>query len=121
MKRVRRSPSRLASYLVPDLVIYGDGGKFSGQRDVLDNRIVIFEVLTPSTFNFGHGRKWKRYRDIDSLMHYVMIERNEPRIEVNEHSWQYGTIAGLEAVIDLVHLDVKIPLTAVYERVTFPS
>ena len=71
-----------AAYLIPDLVVYCDGGDFTDQREVLNNPVVIFEVLSPSTADFDHGHKWMLYQQIPSLMHYVLISQAKPHVEV---------------------------------------
>jgi Uma2 family endonuclease len=110
-----------ASYLVPDLVIYCDGGDFTGENDILRNPIVIIEVLSASTSGYDHAEKWMRYQLIGSLMYYVLVSQDEPRVEVftrePDGGWHYVVVTGLESVISLSHIDCKVALADVYELV----
>jgi Uma2 family endonuclease len=114
-----------ASYLIPDLVVYCDGGEFDSDYDYLQNPVIIFEILSSSTALYDRGRKWMRYQKIDSLMHYVLIAQDEAAIEVFTREagggWHYDAVSGLSTVIRLSHLDLEIPLVDLYQRVIFPK
>ena len=114
-----------ASYLIPDLVIYCEGGAFGSDDEFLQNPVVIFEILSSSTALYDRGRKWMRYQKIDSLMHYVLIAQDEPGIEIFTREtgggWHYEAVSGLSSIIRLSHLDLQISLDDLYQRVTFPT
>lgn len=112
-----------ASYLVPDLVIYCDGGDFTDQDEVLHDPVVIFEVLSPSTADFDHGHKWILYQQLPSLKHYVMIAQDRPHVEIysreSENGWHYEAFSSPDVVIRLPYVDIELSLAALYERVSF--
>jgi Uma2 family endonuclease len=111
-----------ASFLIPDVVVYCNGGDFTGENDILKDPVVIFEVLSPSTAGLDRGHKWIRYQQIQSLMHYVLIAQDRPRIEIftrDGESWRYIVHATLDDYIDLSHIDRKLPFAALYQRVNF--
>ena len=118
------SVAALDSYLIPDVVVYCNGGDFTPDDEILRNPVVIFEVLSSSTEGYDHGPKWMRYQQIESLMHYVLISQSSATVEVftreSEGGWHYEVATGLDSILNLSHLDVKIALSVLYERVIFP-
>ena len=65
--------------------------------------------------------KWRIYRRLPSLEHYVLVERDRAAIDVfvrAGEAWaSRRTIEGLEAVLDLPAIDASIPLAEIYEDV----
>jgi len=112
-----------ASFLIPDLVVYCDGGDFAEQNDVLRNPTVIFEILPPSTSDYDHGHKWILYQQIASLAHYVMVSQDEVRVEVysreSDGRWQYEVETDLESSISLTAINCRLELAAIYDRLDF--
>ena len=50
--------------------------------DAVTNPTVIVEVLSPSTEAYDRGQKAAHYRRIPSVMEYVLVAQDAPRIEV---------------------------------------
>ena len=70
--RVRVS-SRMYTY--PDLTIVCGKPILADERqDILLNPKVIVEVLSPSTEYYDRGAKFQRYREIDSLTDYILVD-----------------------------------------------
>jgi len=92
---------------------------------VLINPTVIFEVLSPSTEYIDRGVKLSSYRKIDSLVHYVLVSQNEPRVEVYTRSgdlWSHDIVEALDATISLSALGVDLSLSDIYrDYLDFPS
>lgn len=110
------------SFLVPDVVVYCEGAAFVRDNNVLQDPIVIVEVLSPSTSGRDRGEKWFRYQNIPSLMHYVLIYQDEPRIEVfsrNDGIWIYEDYDKLEGDFELTHIDCRLRLSDIYDGVAF--
>ncbi|HEV3049124.1 MAG TPA: Uma2 family endonuclease, partial [Longimicrobium sp.] len=89
--------------------------------DLLLNPVLLVEVLSPSTTNYDHGRKWESYRGITSLQHYLLVAQDKARVEQytrhGEHFWHYTETLGLDSVVQLESLDVSLALTEIYEGV----
>jgi Uma2 family endonuclease len=102
----------------PDVLIVC--GRLVGKDDVVDNPVVVVEVLSPSTTDLDHGRKWMAYRQIPELRHYVLVSRDEPRIEVyrrEDDSWRFDEVVGLDATLRLARpAALELPLAEIYER-----
>jgi Uma2 family endonuclease len=105
--------------LLPDvLVVCGDleEGALS-----TDSPVVIFEILSTGTEARDRVNKWYVYQRIPSLRHYVLVSRDKPHAEVYDRvdgTWQAMHILdGLEAVIELPAVGVRLTLGDVYRRV----
>src|SRR5688572_27374319 len=67
---------------VPDVAVFCGTAQRRKVRgaDVLGNPIVLVEVLSPSTADYDHGRKWLSYRGIGSLQHYLLVAQDKARV-----------------------------------------
>jgi len=110
------------------LSTYPDVSVVCGPRDVADdddqaitNPTVIFEVLSKSTEAYDRGKKFGLYRDLDSLKQYVLVSQNEQRIECftrrDDGCWLLNVIEGESASIELVSIEVTMPLSEIYADV----
>lgn len=67
----------------PDVsVVCGELEYFNDNENILTNPMLIIEVLSPSTAEYDRGRKFFCYRQLESLKEYVLIEKNEPYVDV---------------------------------------
>lgn len=110
-------------YFYADVVASCGNGNFVD--GVLINPTVIFEVLSPSTEVVDRGVKLSAYRKIESLVHYVLVSQNEPRVEVYTRTgdlWSHDIVEGLDAKISLSALSVELGLSDIYRAyLDFPS
>lgn len=120
--RVKAGDSGLYTY--PDLaIVCGEPRFLEGKTATLLNPIVLFEILSPSTENYDRSGKFLLYRHIESLQQYVLIAQDTPIVEVRtrnaDETW---TSAWYESLNDICRIDavgIALPLSAIYERVTF--
>lgn len=110
-------------YTYPDLsIVCGEWVFEDEQRDTLLNPTIIVEVLSPSTESYDRGRKFTSYREMPSLGEYVLVAQEEPRIERfvrQEHGWLLLPIVGIDQELELGAANITIPLSEIYENVTF--
>jgi Uma2 family endonuclease len=109
------------------LVINGEP-EFNGKRnDEILNPLLIVEVLSPSTQGYDRGEKFRKYRSIPSLNEYLLISQSEVYIEhysksdstsENGDIWQLQVSDRLDQKITLPSLNIEIPLTEIYRRIT---
>lgn len=79
--RVSILETRLVTY--PDAsVVCGTLETDPADRDAVTNPILVVEVLSESTEAYDRGAKAAHYRQVPSLMEYVFLSQDEPRIEV---------------------------------------
>lgn len=87
-----------------------------------DNPAVIAEVLSEATRRTDENEKREAYLTIPTLMAYLLIETDRPRIVVHRRT-DSGFIAelyeGIDAVVPLADIDAELPLAQLYERVEF--
>lgn len=90
---------------------------------VIDDPVVVFEVLSPSTSSVDHFVKNQEYRDTPSIQRYVMLEQDFIGTTVFARSgddW-LGHVLGADAVLDMPEIGVELPLAELYEGITFEA
>jgi len=121
--RVKVQATELYTY--PDVsVVCGEALLEDNRQDTLLNPLVIVEVLSPSTELYDRGVKFDHYRQIPSLMEYVLVCQTEVRVEpylrLPNGEWSLKVATGLEGVLSLPSLQVSLKLSDVYHKVTLP-
>jgi Uma2 family endonuclease len=91
-------------------------------KDNLVNPVVIIEVLSPSTERYDRGKKFESYQRIPSLMEYVLVSQDRPRVEQflrqPDGRWLYSETSA-EGSIKLTSIDCELSLNDIYEKVEF--
>jgi Uma2 family endonuclease len=107
------------------MVVCGDPKFADDQRDTVLNPILIVEVLSKSTEANDRGFKFAQYRKLDSFREYALVSTGEPRVETflrqAEGQWVLSESVGSGAVCHFSSLDCKIPLSDIYDRITFDA
>lgn len=120
--RVRVKKANLYTY-TDTVVICGPIERDDDDRHSVTNPRVIFEVLSKSTENYDRGQKWEFYQQLDSLREYVLVSQAEAKVtryfREEGGEWRYMLISGLEQVLALESLGCELPLTEIYDNVTF--
>jgi len=107
------------SYVYPDVsVVRGKPIAHAGSDDILTNPTVIVEVLSPSTSDYDHGKKFDLYREIPSLSEYVMVHPDAVRVDhfvrQPDGSWIFREYRGEDSTILLNSINCAIRLGDVY-------
>jgi len=112
------------AYLYADASVACDAMTADEQDDNLTNPVVIFEVLSPSTEKYDRRLKFQRYRSIDSLKDYILVNQKEVRIEQFTRQpngiWTLRDYAGPDEELKIDSIGVAIPIHRIYERVNIP-
>jgi Uma2 family endonuclease len=121
--RVRVSPRM---YTYPDLAVVCGKAMFADQReDILLNPTSIFEVLSPSTEYYDRGVKFRRYREIESLTDYILVDQDQISIEQytrgDANTWTLHDYQRAEEVLQIASVGVSVPLAAIYDRIEFTA
>jgi Uma2 family endonuclease len=86
--------------------------------------IIIAEVASESTRRIDENEKRDAYLNIPTLMAYLVIETDRPRVVVHRRT-DSGFVAeaceGLDAVVPLEAIEADLPLAELYERVEFST
>jgi Uma2 family endonuclease len=87
-----------------------------------DNPAVLVEVLSRATRRIDEGEKKDAYLTIPSLSVYLLIEQEYPAVTAyrrTETGFVREYYQGLEAVVPLGEIGTELPLSEIYEAVTF--
>lgn len=112
---------RARAYVYPDVaVVCGEPELEDEQLDTLLNPTLIIEVLSPSTADYDHGRKWEHYRRLGSLQDYLLIAQDQRRVERYTRRsggmWLFSETTGSE-VVSVDSIGCALVLDDVYDRV----
>lgn len=113
-------------FCYPDVVLLcGPGDYAAADRDTLIDPTALFEVLSPSTERYDRGAKFRHYQRIPTLQEYVLIAQDEPVCErfvrQADGSWALVSFVGMDAVLELTSVRVRIPLVDLFAGVEFPE
>lgn len=119
--RIRIPATTLGTY--PDVVVVCGEPEFEDEKeDTLTNPTLIVEVLSPSTEDYDHGKKFAHYRTLKSLSTYLMVAQDEVRVELyerqGENRWVLSEFRDLRATLDLPAVGSKLALADVYAAVS---
>jgi len=120
--------SKDGPYYYPDVMVTCDSADQSAIQAVYHPCLIV-EVLSPGTQQIDQGRKFKNYRQIDTLSEYVLIETETMNVEcyrLNEKKkWElnvYSLEEGQENIeVNFSSVDLRCPISALYEDVVFPD
>jgi Uma2 family endonuclease len=91
-------------------------------KDNLVNPIVIVEVLSPSTESYDRGKKFESYQRITSLVEYVLISQDRPRIEQflrqQDSRWLYSE-ASTAGTLKLTSINCELAFYDIYYNIEF--
>lgn len=117
--RVRLSKNR---YVYPDVSVSCDE-QDRGQSDRIQSPRLVIEVLSPATEAYDRGRKAAFYRECPTIQEYVLVDTQQPTVEVYRREkndfWLLKTFH-IDDEIELVHLGTHFPVSAIYEDIIFP-
>ncbi len=110
--------------LAPDFSVVCGPLQFAEKTDdTIVNPTLIGEVLSDSTEAYDRGKKFENYRQMPSLLEYLLVCQKEARIEQfsrqKDGSWVLRDAAGLEATLHLPSLEVTVALSEVFAGVKF--
>jgi Uma2 family endonuclease len=95
-----------------------------GNLRLLVNPTLIVEVLSPSTEKYDRDLKFKEYKSIESLRHYLLISQSEKFVTLytkhNEKFWFQSEYVGGETLI-LESLGCELNVDEIYQGIIFES
>jgi Uma2 family endonuclease len=107
-------------YTYPDIVITcGEEKYLDDQFDTLLNPTIIIEVLSASTENYDTGIKFRLYRSLPSLQHYITVSSMEYAADVftrDGENWILSTAKGLDGSLHLSAIDYTMQLKDIYAQ-----
>ena len=89
------------------------------------NPSLIVEILSSSTEAYDRGDKFTHYQSIPSFREYLLVAQHRPHIshliKQADGSWIHNEYNDLEAVVKLASLNCELPMSEVYENISFDS
>lgn len=118
--------SHAENAFLPDVLVYCGAPHIERRRgELLLNPVVIAEVLSESTADYDHVKKWENYRRIPSLQDYLLVAQEEPRVERYTRReggmWLFSETVGMDASVRLESIGVTLSLAEVYRNVLSPG
>jgi Uma2 family endonuclease len=116
----------LTAYTYPDISIACKDARYlrRGTGNLL-NPAVIIEVLSPSTEIYDRRRKFGKYKQIASLMEYVLVSQDEVLVEryarQQSGDWLYSSLSSLDDSLTLTAVPATLKLRDIYDRVFPPE
>lgn len=114
-------------YRYGDLSALCDKAQFEeiGGVDALTNPALIIEVLSSSTEAYDRGDKFTHYKSIPSFCEYLLVAQHRPHISQfvrqSDGSWLQREFNDLKDVVNLSTSGCALPLSEVYQNVSFES
>ena len=108
-------------------VRYPDGMVVCGPVDLnakfVQNPVVVFEVLSPSTTRTDRIAKVREYQATPSVQRYVMLEQDGAAAVVYARAGAVWTheILTAESVLALPEIGFELPLAELYEGIAFET
>lgn len=108
---------------------YPDVGVVCGERlknptnNALINPTILIEILSDSTEHVDRGVKLRHYRRLSSLRTYLLVSQTIALIEQYErgedaNDWRIIETAHLNGTVNLPAMGCRLPMSAIYRRVT---
>jgi Uma2 family endonuclease len=119
-QRIKVETTTLQTY--PDVVVVCPPFRFDPNNQItLLDATVIVEVLSDSTRQYDQTEKFRNYRELPSLRHYILVEtdqiRVEHRIRLENGNWESLTSTTLDDVINLDSIACTLNGRTIYEKV----
>lgn len=113
-------------YTYPDImVVCGRIEALGRRKDVVTNPVVIVEVLSASTRAYDRGGKFGLYKELPSLQEYLLVDSEQPHVEVyrrlSESQFAIEMLDGLDAVITLTAIGCELPMREIYSKVSWAA
>lgn len=114
------SIDKMKSFFYPDAMVLCEAGKID-KKSVQYPEIII-EVLSPSTEDYDHGKKFAFYRLIKTLNIYIMLHQDKPLAEVYQRtpnsSWLLKEYSSLDDIIPVKN-NLLLAMADLYRQVKF--
>lgn len=105
------------------MVVCKEVERAEAEKESITNPTVIVEVLSESTESYDRGDKFYFYRQIPSLIEYVLIPQDKKQIDVfvkgDGELWNIKRFDANDELLQLESINIDIPLNAIYRNVVF--
>jgi Uma2 family endonuclease len=110
--------------LYPDVLVVCDTPQYFDTNEVLlMNPLVVVEVLSIGTRKYDRSDKFSKYKTLDSLQEYILIDPNrcaiETRFREEPKLWRDAEFEAMEGGLILRSVDCVLDMKAIYKNITF--
>jgi Uma2 family endonuclease len=114
---------RNGRYVYPDILLTCDEDDKKAEY-IVRNPVLIVEVLSKSTSDYDKGDKFKLYKKLPSLKHYLLIDSQQIGAELYSRTstrsiWTYQSFEELNEIIEIPDLSFSISMAEIYQNITF--
>jgi len=104
-------------FCYPDVQVLCEKGIHKGKY--VENPVLVVEVLSDSTESYDRGRKFERYRSIESLQYYLLVEQDRQHVELYERESEgRWTLTSPQRLV-FPGLDIVLDIEEIYRQVEF--
>jgi Uma2 family endonuclease len=119
---MRVKVSKTGLYTYPDVIVVCEEELFEDEEeDTVLNPVLIVEVLSDSTEAYDRGKKFEHYRQIDSLLEYLLVAQDHHRVEQftkqKDGRWIFAEASSLEDTIKLASIGCELALEEIYDKI----
>jgi len=116
---LRVSVAARRAFCYPDIIVACPPfDLIPGVTDTLMNPTILIEVLSPSTRTSDRNRKVPLYREIPSLMEYLLVEQERISVEYGNRlpgaGWHVDVTSDPAIVLELPSIRCTIPVSRIY-------
>ena len=105
----------------PDLGV--DCGPFVDDSLEAAEPVLAVEILSPTTRAFDRNDKLEEYKTVPSLEYILLIDPDAPQVRLYRRNagreWESERLTGLEAVLEMALLALRLGLADLYANLTF--
>ncbi len=117
---------KLNKYVYPDaVVVCKEIEVYEKDACTILNPILIVEVLSPSTAEYGRTNKFELYSIIPSFKEYLLVAQDQPWTATffrkASNIWVNTAVEGLDSSIHLSSVNVSLNLSDIYKKIEFPN
>jgi Uma2 family endonuclease len=110
--------------LYPDVLVIAETPQYFDTNEVLlTNPLIIIEVLSKGTGKYDRTDKFTKYKTLDSIQEYVLIDPKRCCVETwfreGAKLWSDAEFDNLEEPLILRSVDCVLDMKAVYKNVVF--
>jgi len=100
-----------------------DCGPFDDTALHASEPLLVLEILSPTTRMFDRNDKLEEYKTVPSLEYILLIDPDFPQVRLYwrsmDRNWTSDRLAGLEAVVDIPLLGLRLALADLYAGLSF--
>lgn len=116
---VRIHVEKAESIVYPDaMVVCGEIETSKEDKDAIINPIMVVEVLSKSTESYDRGDKFHKYRQLDSLKEYILVNQEKAVVETfykkDSNIWEIARVSGLDQKVEIKSLSLILTMKELY-------